>query len=41
MTIIEKLLSFGVSVDINDNEFCTPLLIASRYGYVFCVLNFF
>ena len=37
MTIIEKLLSLGVSVDINDNEGCTPLWFAACNSRVSCV----
>ena len=37
MTIMKKLFSVGVSVDINDNEGCTPLLFAARNGHVSCV----
>ena len=32
-----RLLFLGVSVDINDNEGCTPLWLAARNGHVSCV----
>ncbi|XP_062523738.1 myotrophin-like [Corticium candelabrum] len=37
VTIIEKLFFLGVSVDINDNEGCTPLWLAASNGHVSCV----
>ena len=37
MTIMQKLLCLGVSVDINDNDGRTPLWFAARNGCVSCV----
>ena len=37
MTIIQKLLSLGVAVDINDNDGCTPLWFATHGCHVSCV----
>ena len=37
MTIVERLVSCSVPVDINDNYGCTPLWFAARYGRVRCV----
>ena len=37
MTIVEKLFSLDVYVDINDNEGCTPLWFAAHNGHVSCV----
>ena len=37
VTIVERLLSCSVPVDINDNDGCTPLLFAAWHGDVCCV----
>ena len=37
MTIVERLLSCSVPVDINDNYGRTPLWWAARRGHVSCV----
>ena len=37
VTIVERLLSCSVPVDINDNDGCTPLWWAALYGHVRCV----
>ena len=37
MTIIERLLLLGVSVDINDIKGRTPLWVAARDGHISCV----
>ena len=34
VTIVERLLSCSVPVDINDNEGCTPLWWAAFYGHL-------
>ena len=37
MTIVERLVSCSVPVDINDNADRTPLWYAARHGHVCCV----
>ncbi|XP_062513989.1 serine/threonine-protein phosphatase 6 regulatory ankyrin repeat subunit A-like isoform X2 [Corticium candelabrum] len=37
VTIVERLLSCSVPVDINDNDGCTPLWWATYYCHVCCV----
>ena len=37
VTIVERLLSCSVPVDINDNDGCTPLWDAAYRGCVCCV----
>ncbi|XP_062516081.1 espin-like protein [Corticium candelabrum] len=37
VTIVERLVSCYVPVDINDNDGCTPLWYAARDGHVRCV----
>ena len=37
VTIVERLLSCSVPVDINDNGGCTPLWFAASNGDVCCV----
>ena len=37
VTILERLLSCSISVDINDNDGCTPLWWAVYNGHLRCV----
>ena len=37
VTIVERLVSCSIYVDINDNDGCTTLLWAAHYGRVCCV----